>query len=780
MWMRLRQDPRGIFALVLGLTLATHLPYLSWEVLPFHDTMQYYQYFSFFYEELRYNNQLALWMPYGSFGITTALFHWSILGPMTSLLLFVGAKLGVENTLLLFRLSVILEIILYAYGITLLACRLFPTLLPRAVLIISGAMTLTWMKQIFLNIQIVYLFPLILYLLVIFVQRKSNLHLWSAAILTLISLVGNVPYVAPIYLMTLIFFMLPFLWKKPELIKVVLLKQNRTSLILLLITIVLLVVEGYFALHSTDTIIQKNFRDPDTGAVALHSFLNYARPKVGTAMFGFFMGGLSHGDNSYYIGLAPLLCFMLGLWWIRNRYFWSFSIASLAIIWMAIGGGFATLLYYGMPGMNLIRHIGLLFALPMCMMLISSGFFFERLQWILTRGFRWRAFLHQKQVLLVTLLAVLMFLDLVSFRGITRLAWVEYPVDPNWRYAFGFRLFMYIGGFIMLKRMLPTLPVLDVNLRKRALYLMVGIYLLDMTSYQIHVYNAAPKYEVNGKEYLFKSTPLPYLEQRLMQPPKGSRAEDLFNLIEMELPYYNAIYATPVYSFGHMDPCLPQLTTKLFMTSRHIGDMINALFDWRFYHIHNPEALNRPKALHAMGCGTTKLRLTDSFKVAEYRSDAITKMKAAPELERMVILERLSKEQEERAATIPTPTAQEPQGKAQMVKFTANHVTIDVHNQEAHALWLVYRDGFTTEWKATIDGMPTAVAVANRGFKAVLVEPGQHQVKFIYDPGLTGLISHVLFGFGVLIGLVLFVFILLPLFNHRLAQRWSRFRRDPL
>jgi hypothetical protein len=48
--------------------------------------------------------------------------------------------------------------------------------------------------------------------------------------------------------------------------------------------------------------------------------------------------------------------------------------------------------------------------------------------------------------------------------------------------------------------------------------------------------------------------------------------------------------------------------------------------------------------------------------------------------------------------------------------------------------YLVLSEVWYPGWQATVDGVPTPVLRANYAFRAVRLEPGQHQVQFIFTP----------------------------------------------
>jgi hypothetical protein len=73
-----------------------------------------------------------------------------------------------------------------------------------------------------------------------------------------------------------------------------------------------------------------------------------------------------------------------------------------------------------------------------------------------------------------------------------------------------------------------------------------------------------------------------------------------------------------------------------------------------------------------------------------------------------------------------------PATPARIVSRSDTSVTVDVR---AHARGqLVLLDAFYPGWRAEVDGRPTPIRPANVAFRAVVVGPGRHEVRFTYRP----------------------------------------------
>lgn len=73
-------------------------------------------------------------------------------------------------------------------------------------------------------------------------------------------------------------------------------------------------------------------------------------------------------------------------------------------------------------------------------------------------------------------------------------------------------------------------------------------------------------------------------------------------------------------------------------------------------------------------------------------------------------------------------------GKIETIKFNPNELVLRVF--VPNDSFLYYSDGYDKYWRAFVDDKETEVYKTNLAFKAVIVEKGEHTVKFLYDPRL--------------------------------------------
>lgn len=72
------------------------------------------------------------------------------------------------------------------------------------------------------------------------------------------------------------------------------------------------------------------------------------------------------------------------------------------------------------------------------------------------------------------------------------------------------------------------------------------------------------------------------------------------------------------------------------------------------------------------------------------------------------------------------------QGTVMIDSYESNNVELSIQTEERQLLFL--SDSFYPGWKAYVDGMEKEIYRANYMFRAIVMEPGDHKVRFVYDP----------------------------------------------
>lgn len=55
-------------------------------------------------------------------------------------------------------------------------------------------------------------------------------------------------------------------------------------------------------------------------------------------------------------------------------------------------------------------------------------------------------------------------------------------------------------------------------------------------------------------------------------------------------------------------------------------------------------------------------------------------------------------------------------------------------------MWLIYADAFNKNWTVSVDSKTEPIFRANIAFKAIKIEPGKHDVSFVFIHSITGFV----------------------------------------
>ena len=770
-----------VMSWVCLLTVLCWLPYFAPAVVPIHDTLNVTESFHCFYSALRCQGEFIRWFPYGNYGIP-ADFYQLALHPTHYVAAIGGLLLGVDDTLLLAKIAMLLNELLLALGLYLLSRELFSLPLTQFLVSIGGVLSISWFGQAMFNLFLYYMLPLVMFLVFNFFKTKKPTYLFLAGITEICSLLGNVKYAVPLHFWILALFAAVLVWEYPQAVKRLVSPKTLVNPWLWVFLAVIGVIGGFMAGATADLSLLSPDRDPTTGQTTLATFLDYGRPPMAAAALGLTTGALALGDNSYYIGLLPLAMFVYALATESRKTFLAIASVCLALVWLSIGGWFATPIFF-LPGMSLYRHTALIYGIIGVLLLLGSGFGFERLA--LRLSGRATAPLKYPLPRTAVLIALVAFI-LADFW------YCRYPKEPplpaftpGWQAFFTFRLAVFVaaaGGVLVytvacaLRRRGPA------SSGQRTLlpaYLVLLAFLFDVGSYRVQILESLPRMDpefVTGS--VFTAVETPYRAMRSNEPV-DDRSRAVLEFLTRDLPFNSTKYSL-LYGFAGFDPCRPMYRTDVL--SRGMYDMLVARGGQPTLYPNDgcpPQADVAFK--RSLGCGAPKLRLTTRPYFAETEAEAARLFTGLADPDAAVVLspggETADDKPNDREYQQHEPDQHEmgQLGVINVTAFSSNHVEALVVVEHLHPVWLVYADSWNPGWKARVDGHAVPVRRANLGLKAVRLESGTHEVEFyFFNRGRTYLAWGVaLIGttFGIALCTVLLTIVLLPGCAHFEARR---------
>ncbi len=703
--------------LLLLFTLALNFPYLDSRVLPLHDTFYNFVNFHTFYSHFFFEHDLVHWYPYGAFGLPAALQQMISFTPIDYLVGVVGALLRVTDAMLLFKVASIGEQIVFVLGVFLLSRRLFWSRATALVLGVAAAGTVVWVIQQWFDLRFFYMLPLVLYCVASFLEFRRAEWLWAAAIASVAWTMGNVPYFVPIWGLVLLISVAPAAlrysgeWSG-------LFRRSAPNLLLLAIFATAAAVVVYVSFRALDFVVMyEPGRDPITLEVDLETFRSWGgNADLLVVARSFLFGWPLHlpwgsgADNSAYVGLLTLFGVGIAIARERSRLFLGVAAAIVALVWLSLGGIFATVVYY-LPGLSEYRHVGLVYGLVKTLGIIAAGYGIERL-------WRWKLRLPSRAVL-GWVAAVLAIASLAV-------------VPAAWEHHVVLRLWLYL-----------VLAVASLALTRSLAGGLVVALALDLAIYQAAVFRSLPKlladYETAlGATRVHEIAYQPRRYASLREAPPGpatARAKRALGLAER--PGSMEVYWT-TYEFAQFDPCRSAYWTDIYLSG---VDLLLRM-----------ERNRKLELGEVLGCDAPKLRLARSPTIVDGQSEAREAWIAAPPIPGAV------RDVIQLAPGTPRPASGTPYreaGAVQVTHFTLNEVVAQTHVTTPDGAWLVYADAFHTGWRATVDGRDAPVSVANLGFKAVRVPAGDSVVRLYFQPGASYYASYALAAFGFASGVAL-------------------------
>ncbi len=719
-----------VLSWVLLLTIVCWLPYFANSVVPIHDSLYVAENFHCFYSELLAHGELARWFPYGNYGLPADHYQMALC-PTHYAVGVVGLAFGFDDTLVLSKIAMLLNELLFAYGMCLLSRELYSLRLTQLLVTMGGVLSVSWLNQTMFNFAVFYLLPLVMFQLLRFFKTGNPTHLYLAGIIEICAVLGNVPYVPPLHFWMLTVFSVALVGEYLHNLKALLTARNLVNP-WLWILVALTAGAGLFFVGAAENLaILSPGRDPATGKASLDVFLNYGRQPMAAPIFGWTTGGIPHGPNTYYVGLLPLVLFVYALVTERQKAFVGIAAACATLTWLSIGGWFAHVCYF-LPGMSLYRHIGLVYGMIGMLLLLGAGFGIERAALRLAglggpaRPLGWRR---------PAGFAVTGALMLADFWFSRREGDFHLPrIFPGWEPFLAFRILIYCIAIPIAYRLARRSPQQDSQRAFLPAFILGFAYILDVGSFRVHVFQTIPATEpAAAANSLFKASGMPYRAVR-SRLPTDERGQAAVDSLTQALPYCNNASYSLLCSFAGIDPCRPLFRTDLLV--RGIDEMIRARgghpgpFPTDDYLPRTDEPFER-----SLGCGVPKLRLTDRALFPDSDAEAARMFAGLADPDSAVVLSPHGETAPRRSAAENGSGGKQDQlGTIKVAGFSSNRlrVRVRVRVENPDPVWLMYADAWHPGWTARVDRNQVAVRRANLGFKAVRLDSGEHDVEFVF------------------------------------------------
>jgi hypothetical protein len=773
------------FILPLSFLIVIMSPYLSphSSFFPTHDTLAYAQVFYYNYQDYFLNGELPLWSPYNLYGTTNyydLLYGWS---PFQYLAAFLGKIMGIKDALQLYITSIMFEELAFLVGVYLLSRKLFENRLTVIFISFAAVGTVFWPVQLYWNFRLYYLAPFMLLYVIEFMQTGNFKFACLASLALMCSLIGNVTYFLPIYLLMLTTISLSFVLSQRRIPNIKFKSIFRADTMTLFAIVVLIsIVLFYISIHSFDyTMAYTEGRNPDF-SVSIRNYLSWGVSNRNIINLFSFLTPIPPSID-YYLYLSPTIILFLIIGMLQPyrspQMIALIATATLLLLVSVPNIGVASVLYHIFPLMKFFRHLEHIRPLVKFLLIIAAGYGLDA------------AIRHDQRAKMLSicllLLGIVIFLDvigIVTYSIIGKYFYVSYGEIERLREAtISFRqifsgtghLVQYFGIICAVVAADLVTPVI-IKKHPEVSWVMLAAFALNMGLYQWYIFTDAPIHisrhpvKLNSKPILDSEGTDQYSLRELsverLRRLKGSMTikpyvfqnqriplEKALVQIENEKPLLLTAFGAKyhrIFACAGLDPCYPGTRVDLLplgldrLMRARLGNIDKSL------HISQieDELISDDVLIKSIGCNSPKLFLVERVLFApDFRSAAglIAKsdnLNIAP-----VVVGQGGGQTCDWEGEI---------GRLQIKRFSYNLLELEAQVACPCGAWLIYLDAFNPGWHATVNGKPKAILAANLAFKAVKLEPGSNRVSFRFTGNEWIRTSfRILFVFGVVFSIVL-------------------------
>jgi len=738
---------RPDFIALLVVVAVVNAPLLFNERLgPTHDSFLHFEIFHTFYGALLYGHRFPLWVPYLNYGMPSLWWQFWCLTPTDNLTILMGLMVRTRNVILLQKLSLLFEQFVFILGFYLFCCRLFTRRIVIFLLCVSAAAAPVWYAQLNHTFRMYYLFPFALYFIQDFVVSRRGRSIWIAGLFNLVLLNGNALYNLPLYWLTLLCFILPYVVADPALLRDAIRPSRETFLWFSAFVLVglaeLILIRG--AMAGTSVVTLGRGQD---GGVALKDFMNTPLGELSSdlVLVSYLYGRPFFNENNLYIGLLPLGAFCFGLVSLSDRRFLSVALPAITLIAMAMCGWARHVLFY-FPLLRYYRPPTYVFSLADLFLLLGAGFGLE-------------AFLKSPRK--VQLVAIVLLLSApLSFVACLGGGFVHVD-SPNffvgdrtapWTVALlNWRLAIYSAGVVVYLLVSKRLESRDDTWSTAWFGTLFSAILCACLVVDLALFRA---YVTTDSRQRLTSPPSAYLARQLAYLPRRTVVSPVFRAPPDRL---SAVYSWEE-QFEQADLFAPK-GIPLVMSS-DVADMIwNAPSHpapreekWTASALLGQIKASDTRLVRLLGVND-KLQFYTHVAFAADKPAALSMLRELP-IDQTVVLTA------DPAPIKDSPIRLEPATTSyQIDDFSFNGLDVNYHSSQSG--WLLYADAYDPDWTATVNGTPQPVLEADCGFKAVPIPAGDSVVHWRFGGTTRSIEAYGLFFAGALVGILFQVAVML-------------------
>ena len=764
--------------LLLGeVVYVTHL--LSAQLLSGgHDTFQYFTLQHFFLNHAVTTGEVPQWLPYMTQGTVSSWWYVLQAGFLQNALFLFAPLLKAVNFFYIFHLSFFVDELVLLVGCWLWGRRFLGPMgnFFFCVTTVTGAI---WLNQLWYGMHIYFCIPLMIHFMHRFLEVGQWRYLALAGNLSILQMMGNLPYFFPVItFVTFLYFVFFLLFNRPVWRSFLnkLHFSGRTVLALLMIA-VSCGLYYYIGSYGTESIVNYNLGRNVNSTAPIKDFLNYAGNANLNKWKELYLGFCPELDYTLYGGLLilPLILWIIPFFRRRDIYKVEVILPLLSIIaavlMFSVGGLIAKVSYYVWPMMKFYRHIGLSATIAKLFVFLLAAYVW---QWLykdslkITEEGRRRG----SEIFLVIMLGIIAIGHLQLDRdvydrhvmGMVLYGSRHLKIFEDVYLHFLFKRFavVLILSFVLTALCLWWCWLKRGQARLAVFFLILLVHVVDL--YMFKFYETKIRtVAVAGHLDTARFEPMPYVPRR--DKDVNWQASPRAELIQM-MPLYGVLYWSNN-SFLYKDE--PGSPLRVDHWLKPLDQMMRAYWGQDIDDtskkpkgIINYRSLEFPMDHPAPGkmAGVTQDKIqffSDVLKVPYEKSIATLIQMPEYQGDIPLVLDPQTSADLNRHlgdnARLTVPY--------QVTRFEANRLTLNV--EAPRAVWLHYSDVWHEGWRAYVDEKQVPVARSNLAYKIIPVPSGTHTVRFEFFSPWVALAQKILslnalawlVGFGILIAGVL-------------------------
>lgn len=759
-------DDRLLFGILIALQLIFYAYLIAaHRMVKGHDAFIHFSLQYYFLNNAVITGEVPQWIPFMTHG-SLALWWYPIqAGILQNICLCIAPLLKHINFYYIYNAGMFLDELLLLTGTWLLARRVLqPIGAFFTALTVTGSCI--WTSQPWYNFHFYYALPLVLFLGHRFIDTGRWRYLLLAGNLLALQTLGNLPYYIPVTtLLVVVYFLLYTAFNQSYVQQQIRQLRPNARAVIVLLAVAAGFLAAYLLLKTgSGEIMNYNQGRSLNSTTDLKGFLQYGANNEAKKWLELAAGISPSEDYTLYMGILALPLMLLGLLRMKRPFAHVPCIIVFCIL-LSSASPLATLCYHLWPLMKYYRHLSLISSLTKLFLCFLAGYGMDALIAPLAAGQKSLTAQIVLKTAAIILLGFAAYLFCMSYRydaatqwlhemsrGLIKLGRYEVPIPTAYNSVYIRNvlspdvLHWQLMKSAVLCLLAAALSLAIGGSRRRAWPGLIALVLIvqaaDLLEYKINETQLRTTVLRKPYDRLLNFQPMPYPVRRSsnffadnprgfdlwqLVPPLGIRHWTLNAFLfkdDVDHPYRTDYWLRP----------MDKLIRALY--GQPLNDLSIKSQAWSASRWNFPD--HDPVVAKIAGVSEDKIQFFSSAFASSSDEETAQLIHQHLEGEHLLInsgdtqLNDRAPEMTNDPQSLSTPSDRV-RLPYKVVRFSANHLDVDVSNTQGKPIWLYYADVWHPFWKATVNGHRATVLRANLAYKAVLLDNGLNHVQFRFQ-----------------------------------------------